>query len=414
MKRSFIHIICLGMLVASCSTEDVADEGVSRATTEDVVTIVGGRPDAALTAVQSRAVSEPSLYGVAKADKMLIWVYTKNQYAWGNVEDLAYKETLPEMDVVNTQQQANGSIDRWVKRDYTFTANGATGTHFAMPALAYSEADKSLFALNTGSNYTAATLSLTTTQAPEMYFGRTRFTFNPVPTLITVYDEKWESDGWTYYYKTGLANANYTQPMSGKLYRIVSQVNVSIADVPTDIVERFEIFATDVPTKLYLYGNHGKWYPVRATTSSADCAAGATLMAAASTFAEGEAHMSWFMLPSEVGCTMTLRIHYVAGAVKDDSGNDVAYRDFPLRPGKSALMTGDDAECYYNGVQTATLKNGTDVYVYNSSNNRFYSYANVRVNITGKYENFAAETQDVSVTLEVEPSYEREHTITIN
>ena len=50
--------------------------------------------------------------------------------------------------------------------------------------------------------------------------------------------------------------------------------NISIADVPTDIVERFEVFAADVPTKLYLYGNHGKWYPVRATTSSADCAAG--------------------------------------------------------------------------------------------------------------------------------------------
>ncbi len=412
MRR--FYLIPLFIFLVACSSEEIDDVRPAQGTAEDAITIVGGRPDASLTAHNSRAVEEPSLYGVAKADKMQIWVYSKQQYAWGNISDLTYKETLPEMDVVNTKQADNGSVDRWVKRDYSFTAYGATGTHFAMPALAYSDADKTLFSASPGSNYTQPTLTLTGTTTPELFFGRTRFTFNPVPTLITVYDEKWESDGWTYYYKTGLANANYTQPMFGKLYRIVSQVNVSIADVPTDIVERFEVFAADVPTKLYLYGNHGKWYPVRATTSSADCAAGATLMAAASTFAEGEAHMSWFMLPSEVGCTMTLRIHYVAGAVKDDSGNDVAYRDFPLRPGKSALMTGDDAECYYNGVQTATLKNGTDVYVYNSSNNRFYSYANVRVNITGKYENFAAETQDVSVTLEVEPSYEREHTITIN
>lgn len=407
------YLIPLLAFLISCASEDIDDTRATQGTSEDVITIIGGHPDASLTA-HSRAVEEPALYGVAKADKMQIWVYSKQQYAWGDITDLAYKETLPEMDVVNTKQADNGSVNRWVKRDYSFTAYGATGTHFAMPALAYSNADKALFSFDTGSNYTQPTLSLSGTTAPEIFFGRTRFTFNPVPTLITVYDDKWESDGWTYYYKTGLANSNYTQPMSGKLYRIVSQVNVNITEIPTGIIDHMDILMTNVPNKLYLYGNHGKWYPVRATTSSSDCIAGETLMATESTFTDDEAHFSWFLLPSEVGSGLKLRVHYVTGAVKDDLGNDVLYHDFDIRPGKSALMTGNDAECYFNGVQTAALKSGTDVYVYNSSNYNFYSYANVRVNITGKYDNFAAEKQDVIITLEVEPSYERQHTITIN
>ena len=98
--------------------------------------------------------------------------------------------------------------------------------------------------------------------------------------------------------------------------------------------------------------------------------------------------------------------------MKDAYNNDILYHDFVIHPSKSAFLTGDDADVY--SVQTASLQNGSDLYVYNTTENKFYSYANVRVNISGKYENIAAEKQDISVTLELEPSYERSHTITIN
>ena len=38
-----------------------------------------------------------------------------------------------------------------------------------------------------------------------------------------------------------------------------------------------------------------------------------------------------------------------------------------------------------------------------------YSYANVRVNLSGHFENVATDTGDAEITIEVEPNFEKEH-----
>jgi len=413
------------LLMAACSTDDTnMVEQVNDAPTDDMIVISGSRPSLA-----TRSVNPPALPGVCQADRLQIWVYYNSKYAWGDISELTYRETLPEMDVVNTNQTANGSVDRWVKQSYTYTSAAATGNHFAMPALAYTNTDKTKFSVNTSGNYTTMSLSLTAAAlsaspmlTPELFFGRTKFKHSNNPGGSYFDNGKWLDEGRNYYYQYGVSARTYSDaPISGHLYRIVSQINVNMTEVPTELVDHLELFMTNVPKTITLYGTHGniygtddigRFYPVTAVTSASNCVDGQTLVATTNDFTNDEAHLSAFFLPSEVGGELTLRVYFKPDAMKDALGNDVTQRDYPIHPGKSAFLTGNDADVY--NVQTPTLQSGGDLYVYNTTLNKFYSYANVRVNISGKYENVAAEDQDVTITLEVEPGYEREHQITIN
>lgn len=440
MKRLVPYII--GLLLAGCVSDDGFETTQPMAVdvaAESVITICGGKPSGTIGA-KTRAVNPPSLAGSCLADKMQIWVYTDagTHYSWQTPSDLTLNETLTPLDVVNTRQNGE-STDRWAKRDYTCSFRRAPGTlgtvngnHFAIPALAYTHVDDAKFSVNTGGDYTALSLSLTAdalsaspVQTPELYFGRLRF-LTTASALKGYWDDdggRWNQYGYFYYRNTNSLSGsdNFTNPLSGHLYRIVSQINVSMTEVPTNMVDRLELYMTNVPKTVGLYGIHGnvygtdgigRFYPVSAATSVSSCIDGLTLVATTNDFTNEKAHLSAFFLPSEVGGELTLRVYYKAGAVKDASGYDVVSRDYPIRPGKSAFLTGDDADVYH--VESPALQNGSNLYVYNTTLNKFYSYANVRVNISGKYENVAAEDQDVTITLEVEPGYERQHTITIN
>ena len=423
-KELYGLLLSLVLLLTACSS-DVDNTPLQDVQTgDDVIVISGGRPS---LGAATRTVTPPALPGICQADRMKIWVYYKDKYAWGDPSDLTYKENM-ELTVSNTNRAPNGSVDRWAKQKYTYTSDAATGNHFAMPALAYTSTDAAKFEVSTGSNYTLMSLQLTAAAlaaspmvTPELFFGRTKFT-HPVNPSGSYFDNgKWLDEGRNYYYQYGLSSRTYTDvPISGHLYRIVSQINVNMTDVPTEVVDHLELYMTNVPKQLGLYGTHGnvygsddigRFYPVTAVTTISGCIDSNTLVATTNDFTGDEAHMSLFLLPSEVGGELTLRVHYKPGAVKDNMGNDVLQRDYVIQPGKSALMTGDDADVY--SVSDASLRSGSDLYVYNSTNHKFYSYANVRVNINGKYENVAAEEQDVDINLEVEPGYEREHSITI-
>lgn len=421
VKRFAFYIFVLSLFLAGCTSENIIEPKTSDASSDEtVITICGGHPGASMRA--TRAVNQPSLPGVCLADKMKIWVYYNKKYAWGDISDLTYRETI-EKEVNNTNQTANGSVDRWVKHGYSYTSAEATGNHFAMPALAYASTDESLFTVNYSGRYIDLSLSLTGTQTPELFFGRTKFSHPNNPGSSYFDNGKWLDEGRNYYYQYGLSSRTYSDaPMTGHLYRIVSQINVNITQVPTELIDHLELYMTNVPKTITLYGTHGniygsddigRFYPVTAVTSATNCIGGGsnTLVATTNDFTNDEAHMSAFFLPSEVGGELTLRVYYKPDAVKDALGNDVLQRDYPVQPGASAFLTGDDADVYNVG---ASLNNGGNLYVYNSTNYKFYSYSNVRVNINGKYENVAAEDQDVTITLEVEPGYEREHTITIN
>ena len=425
-------------MLAGCSDDDHdVLESKTYAPTDDLIIISGGRPSSGAT---TRSVNPPELPGTCQADRLQIWVYTykDNGTSWAGPTDLTFNTALPVVTLTNTQQE-NGSVSRWAKRDftYTFARRGATilgqdKNNFAIPAMAYTNTDAEKFVVTTGSNYTQMSLQLSSAAlaaspmlTPELYFGRLRF-LTTISDLVNDWTDgtvltNWHTYGFFRYLNANTSAKEFTNPLSGHLYRIVSQINVNMTEVPTAIVDHLELYMTNVPKRLLLYGTHGnvygtdgigRFYPVTAVTATSDCIDGQTLVATTNDFTHDEAHLSAFFLPSEVGGELTLRVYYQAGAVKDEYGNDVLQRDYPIQPGKSALMSGNDADVY--AVQSATLQSGSDLYVYNAILNKFYSYANVRVNITGKYENVATEHQDVTITLEVEPGYEREHTITIN
>lgn len=397
-----------------------------------LITISGGRPSGGLKA--TRSVNEPTLPGICQADKLKAWVYThpSTPYSWASPTALTSVAPIDAIDVVNTDQNS-GSIDRWTAYDYTCGFRRAfgvvNGNHFAIPAIAYSEADATLFTVTPGANYTLMSLTLTSTQqpTPELFFGRLRF-MTTNANLTGYWSDadgitNWNSYGYFYYRNTvaGSGTDSFTNPLSGHLYRIVSQINVNITEMPVELVDHLELYMTNVPKSIGLYGNHGniygnngvgRLYPVTAAQTTTHCIDGTTLVSTTNDFTNEEAHLSAFFLPSEVGGELTLRVYYKPYAMKDALGNDIVSRDYPIRPGSSALLTGDNADMY--AVQRSELQSGSDLYVYNATANKFYSYANVRVNISGKYENIAAEDQDISIDLEVEPAYERDHQITVH
>lgn len=426
------------LLMAACSTDDTDNvEPVAPAPSGDMIVICGSHPSLSAT---TRSVNPPALTGVCQADRLQIWVYTykDNGLSWANATNLTWNTTLPAITLSNTQQEGS-SINRWAKQDftYTFARRGATSlgqdkNNFAIPALAYINTDVAKFEVNTGANYTQMSLQLSSAALaaspmtiPELYFGRLRF-LTTISDLSNDWTDgtvqtNWNESGFFRYLNKNTSDKTFTNPLSGHLYRMVSQINVNMTEVPTTLVDHLELYMTNVPKKVTLYGTHGnvygtdgigRFYPLTAVTTTSDCIDGNTCVATTNDFTDDEAHLSAFFLPSEVGGELMLRVYYKAGAVKDALGNDVLQRDYNIQPGKSALMTGNDADVY--NVQTPALQSGSDLYVYNSTNHKFYSYANVRVNINGKYENVAAEEQDVTITLEVEPGYEREHRITIN
>lgn len=83
-------------------------------------------------------------------------------------------------------------------------------------------------------------------------------------------------------------------------------------------------------------------------------------------------------------------------------------KTYDLRPARSYYLTGADAKAYKVG---GDLTGDNGLYVYDGRKDKycFYSYANVRVNLTGPFANFAASDSNPEITIEVEPNFEKEH-----
>ncbi len=172
----------------------------------------------------------------------------------------------------------------------------------------------------------------------------------------------------------------------------------------------------------------------------------------------GECTLSSFMLPSTAGSVLIMRVHY--NMQDDDWENNGApirrYKDFVIAQddnrviveknndnvSKAAALNAhgvqfeDHLEVYnsrlYRDVtqykwakndqgvtQIVTNKDGvvqTDTFnglqIYNMDDMTYYFYSNIRIDITGKIYNIGTGVE-LKFTLEVEPSYEKNHTITL-
>ncbi|MCC8070463.1 MAG: hypothetical protein LIO90_01515 [Bacteroidales bacterium] len=176
------------------------------------------------------------------------------------------------------------------------------------------------------------------------------------------------------------------------------------------------------------------------------------------TLTTGECTLSSFMLPSTAGSVLIMRVHY--NMQDDDWENGGApirrYKDFVIAQDDNRVIVAnttdnvskaqalsahgvqfeDHLEVYssrlYRDVtqykwaknaqgvtQIVTNKDGvvqTDTFnglqIYNMDDMTYYFYSNIRIDITGKIYNIGTGVE-LEFTLEVEPSYEKNHTITL-
>ena len=210
----------------------------------------------------------------------------------------------------------------------------------------------------------------------------------------------------------------------GRIYRIVSQININIKELPIMAVERIELYGDNYPTEMNLYGNHGTHYPVSpasTTTGQYDdsrltdeekekwAESPNFVLLDAQDIAEDqtEVTLSTFLLPSEEGMRLRMRVIYrPATELAEQSDEEKEYKDFNIRPAESHFITGSDAATY--SVSDEIKDQEGNLYVYDNRDGHlcFYSYANVRVNIGGKFEDIAGESSNANVTIEVIPGFE--------
>ena len=352
--------------------------------------------------------SGPQIDGTCYADRLEVYPFFKTSgYTpyWPGAGEYNYQPdesnnphvsvTTPiELNIMgrNGYADAQLGIEKVNKYIYMYTT-----------ALAYTDADKSKFAAQIGNRISSTIILNSPYSTPEMYYG-----------ILRLIDGSWSPSGagnrWSSnddnndeYMWHHISEDTGSAALEGRIFRIVSQVNLTVTEIPDGIVEKIGLYTDNYPTEITLNGTHGANYPVYAVTDTekttkdkmvlldeADIVAG-----------QGSATLSSFLLPSEVGMHFKLKVTYTAVA-----GKEAEYYD--LRPQTSRYLTGADAAAYNVGDG---LKHGSDLIVYDGNAGKFcfYSYSNVRVNMSGAFNNIAAETGEANITIEVDPNFEDLH-----
>lgn len=405
-KKISLMVLSAAILCGCDSTIDDIDDDIEQHTGELRIEIAGGAPTA--PSFSSRTVSEPSRPGYCEANMLKIWTYrgvTLTTHT-PTSDDMAFLSESAELPV--THYSGEDNCNKWTTDTCYCIAEGARCTAYAMPSLAYNATDKKKFNVTGGEKFTGLKLSLTGNATPEIYFGRIRF---------EAYNDKKANqmenaaDGIFFVRNHGLKKEYKSCPVTGKLYRIVSQLNVNISDVKQNSIKKMEMYLSNIPTELPLHGNHGAYYPV--STASAHSNSGYIRVDSIEDFSDGTAHLSTFLLPSAEGRSLRIRVYFTSAITDSETGESIEYKDYEIRPSKSYFLTGDDAQVYYDGA-AGNLRHGSDLYIYNGTDNMFYSYANVRVNISGDFDNMFAETTVTDIHVEVCPSFEDVHFYPIN
>lgn len=424
MKYKSLPILSvLAIIMAGCVAEEaVSDPTPDTPSAVSGIEICGGRPSGLPL---SRA-SEPAVLGYCEADKIDFRIYRMHS---GTVT-----QPEPKISDLKPETKINGVNANVVSEDVTeFTGPYAQNkglnwdylaeipnyvTAFYIPALAYTETDAPLFSCTTPDDPSAMTLSLKTKEegyiTPEVYFGRLSFITGD-KTIDNTIQSSTQGFQW---FKRGLVvnrDFNGEVPVSGKLYRIVSGLTAQIKDVNPKIVTKMEMYLSNIPTSISLYGNHGTFYPVEAASAKSqhtDIAADDkdvkwVKVADNDDMTAETVTLSTFLLPSTIGRSMMIRLYFADG-IKDEESNQLKSRDYVISAPKSVFLTGEDAEAYLDGAPEE-LKGGNGVYLYNVSTNNFFSYSNVRINLKGSFDDFFTSSQEVDFNIEVCPSFDRVH-----
>lgn len=421
-------IITALLMTASCTQDDMATDGGAGLLAPDETSGIF-ISDTGTGTSATRAFVEPNdektgpqVEGICRADKMDVYVFKleDSDIFWPKEEELSYKNTqYPAVKVFGN--------DRYAECKAKIThESGNYYTYVLSSALAYSEADKSLFNVNLkGFNRTNVPLTLKKDngkyKTPELFYGIVKGKGSDIK-----FNENKFPNGF-YWEGTG-DKGDKTVTFYGRIFRIVSQLNLHITDISSEAIKKIELYGDNYPTEIKLYGTHGAFYPVTAANATAgDAQAGDNTDLAQSDnydvlldskeIAGGteEITLSTFLLPSEKGMHLKMRVYFYNDTDQgNDDGTNPEYKDYDIRPDKSYLL--DDGATTYtvaDDLHYESKATSPDLYIYDSRSGKlcFYSYSNVRVNMSGKLEDIVGETSTSDIEIEVEPGFEKVHEI---
>lgn len=419
-------IITALLMTASCTQDDMATDGGAGLLAPDetsgiFISDTGTGTSATRAFVEPNDESTgPQVEGICRADKMDVYVFKVGQgYTtdYPEIQNLSYKTMLqPDVKVFGNDRYAECTAEIEPESggllvNYTYVLSSA---------LAYSEADKSLFnVILEDKNRTNVPLTLQKDnngkyKTPELFYGIVKGKGN---------DIKFKEDKFPngFYWND---NKNKTVTFYGRIFRIVSQLNLHITDISSEAIEKIELYGDNYPTEIILYGTHGAFYPVtaaNATTEEAQAGDNTDLALSdkyvlldSKDIAGGteEITLSTFLLPSEKGMHLKMRVYFHNDTDQgNDGGTNPEYKDYDIRPDRSYLL--DDGAATYTVADDLHYASSPDLYIYDSRNGKlcFYSYSNVRVNMSGKLEDIVGETSTSNIEIEVEPGFEKVHKI---
>ena len=420
-------IITALLMTASCTQDDMATDGGAGLLAPDetsgiFISDTGTGTSATRAFVEpNNETTGPQVEGICRADKMDVYVFKVGQgYTtdYPEIQNLSYKTMLqPEVKVFRNDRYAECTAE------IEHENGGLLATYVLSSALAYSEADKSLFNVNLeGFNRTNVPLTLQKDngkyKTPELFYGI-------VKGKGDISSDENEFPNGFYWEGTGSKNVTFY----GRIFRIVSQLNLHITDISSEAIKKIELYGDNYPTEIKLYGTHGAFYPVTAANATATTGEPAgdnnTDLAQSDNYvlldskdiAGGteEITLSTFLLPSEKGMHLKMRVYFHNDPDQgNDDGTNPEYKDYDIRPDKSYML--DDGAATYtvaDGLHYDNEASSPDLYIYDSRNGKlcFYSYSNVRVNMSGKLEDIVGETSTSDITIEVEPGFEKVHKI---
>lgn len=418
-------IITALLMTASCTQDDMATDGGAGLLAPDetsgiFISDTGTGTSATRAFVEPNdKTTGPQVEGICRADKMDVYVFKVGQghnITYPEIQNLSYKTMLqPEVKVFGNDRYAECTAEI----EYESGGLFADYTYVLSSALAYTDADKSLFNVNLeGFNRTNVPLTLQKDngkyKTPELFYGIVKGKGD-----ISSDEDKfpngfyWEDEG------TGYKNVTFY----GRIFRIVSQLNLHITEIPSEAIKKIELYGDNYPTKIILYGTHGAFYPVtaanaaNATTGEAPAGDNYVLLDSKDiTGGTEEITLSTFLLPSEKGMHLKMRVYFHNDTDQgNDGGTNPEYKDYDIRPDRSYLL--DDGAATYTVADDlhyeSEASSPDDLYIYDSRNGKlcFYSYSNVRVNMSGKLEDIAGESSTSGIEIEVEPGFEKEHKI---
>lgn len=402
--KNIILIAGVTLFTAACSQEESlldlpADDGA-------IIRIIGGQ-----VGYSSRAFDdEPKVGGQCNADRLIVYQYERHEYGAEvsspyNPSKMDYKKSYGPVVVdhySDNPDYPSFQSNKWVRQSADLPYTTTNTSSFAFPAIAYSDVDENKFNVGYEGTLDMMKLSLEGNETPEIYFGRVEAFKGQHDPATGIYRE----------YKTSATTVN--KALSGKLYRVVSQINVRITNVNPELVERMTMELSNVPTEIGLYADHrtavgqngsdqGFHYPIVAATADQQNN-GEIVVCETSEFRKGVAELSTFLLPSKTGRSLNIHIYFkepIFGG-EDEEGNPIYLTDksYEVRPPKSYYIPVEVADAYYSQEPLP---------VYNVLENLFYSYSNVRVNINGDFDNFFPDKTDVDVDVEICPRYDNEH-----